>query len=91
MFGMSDKVREVEPFTIEVSVSELPERIASRLPKQLSETTRVAVTIEAAETDAEKLAALQRDLQAGIDDLDAGRASEVAAVFARLKERFNAG
>jgi hypothetical protein len=29
-------------------------------------------------------------LQIGVDDLDAGRASEAAAVFTRLKERFRA-
>jgi hypothetical protein len=84
-------VSNVEPFTIEVSVSELPERIVARLPEALSPTTRVALTIEPAQNDAEKLAALQRDLQVGIDDLDAGRASEAAAVFARLKERFHTG
>lgn len=53
--------------------------------------TRVAVTIEAAESEADKAASLRRDLQAGIDELEAGNSSDAAAVFARLKERFSTG
>jgi hypothetical protein len=81
----------LQPFTVEVSVSDLPESITSRFPQKLPATARVAVTIEPAEDDSEKLASLRRDLQAGIDDLEGGRSSEAAAVFGRLKERFGAG
>jgi predicted transcriptional regulator len=80
----------LEPFTIEIDVSELPESVASRLPKQLSRAARVALTVEAVESEAEKFESLRRDLRAGLDDLDAGRTSEAASVFARLKERFAA-
>ena len=81
----------LQPFTVEVSISELPESIVARFPKKLPVSTRVAVTIEPAEDEAEKLSSLRRDLQMGIDDLEAGRASEADAVFARLKERYGAG
>ena len=86
-----DDTKTLQPFTVEVAVSDLPESIASRLPKQLPATTRVAVTIEPAEDESERLTSLRRDLQTGIDDLEIGRASEADAVFARLKERFGAG
>ncbi|HWB48594.1 MAG TPA: hypothetical protein VG651_05755 [Stellaceae bacterium] len=69
----------------------MPEKIVSRLPRQLPKMTRVAVTIEAAESEADKAASLRRDLQAGIDELEAGNSSDAAAVFARLKERFSTG
>jgi hypothetical protein len=78
----------LQPFTVEVSVSELPESIVSRFPKKLPASARITVTIESAENEAEKLTSLRRDLQAGIDDLEAGRADDAAAIFARLKERF---
>jgi hypothetical protein len=81
----------LQPFTVEVSVSELPESIIARFPKKLPANTRIAVTIEPAEDEAEKLSSLRRDLQAGIDDLEAGRMDDAAAVFSRLKERFGAG
>jgi hypothetical protein len=55
------------------------------------ETQRIAGTVEPAEGEAEKLAALQRELQAGLNDLAAGRVSEGADVFARLKTRFLVG
>jgi len=46
--------------------------------------------VEPAETEAEKLAAARRDIQVGLDDLEAGRASDAKDVFARLKARFPA-
>jgi hypothetical protein len=39
----------------------------------------------------ENLAALRRDVKAGLDDLEAGRASDGEDVFRRLKRRFPAG
>lgn len=50
---------------------------------------RFAVTVEPAESEAERLAALRRDLQAGLDDVAAGRVKDGEAVFADLKKRFH--
>lgn len=85
---MAGKVRRLEPVSLEMAASELPESIASRLPERPPANARLVVTIEAAESETEKLASLQRDLQAGLDDLAAGRVSEGADVFARLRARF---
>ncbi len=87
----SKSVKTLEPFTIEVSASELPKRVLDRFPEPPAADARFAVTVEPAESEAEKLAALQRDLQAGLDDLAAGRVSDGKDVFARLKERFPGG
>ncbi len=40
------------------------------------------------QTEAEKLAVLKKDLQEGLDDVAAGRVSEIDEVFARLKTQF---
>jgi hypothetical protein len=78
----------IEPFTVVLPASELPESIVSRLPERPPADARFAVTVEPAETEAEKFAALQRDLQTGLDDIAAGRVSDGADVFARLKALF---
>jgi hypothetical protein len=78
----------LEPFTVVLPVSELPESILCRFPRRPPADARVAVTIEPAEDEAEALAALQRDLRAGLDDVVAGRVQDGADVFARLKARF---
>jgi len=80
-----------EPFTVEVSASELPQGILNQFPEPPPADARFAITIEPAESEAEKLATLQHDLQAGLDDLTAGRMSEAQEVFARLKKRFQTG
>jgi hypothetical protein len=85
----SGSAKPLEPFTIEVSASELPKRILGRFPEPPAAEARFSVTVEPAKSEAEKLAALQRDLQAGLDDLAAGRVSEGVQVFARLKARFS--
>ncbi|MBV8337596.1 MAG: hypothetical protein JO358_19595, partial [Alphaproteobacteria bacterium] len=77
--------KSLEPFTIEVSASELPARILETFPKPSPPEARFAVTVEPAESEAEKLAALQRDLQAGLEDLAAGRVSDGEEVFTRLR------
>ena len=87
----SNSAKTLEPFTIEVSASELPKRVLDRFPERPAADARFAVTIEPAESDAEKLATLQGDLQAGLDDLAAGRMSDGKDVFARLKARFAGG
>ena len=86
----SETVKTPEPFTIEVSASELPKRILDRFPEPPAAEARFSVTVEPAESEPEKLAALQRDLQAGLDDLAAGRVSDGQQVFARLKAQFPA-
>jgi hypothetical protein len=87
----SKSAKTLEPFTIEVSAAELPRRLLDQFPQPPAADARFAVTVEPAESEAEKLAALKRDLQAGLDDLLAGRASDGTDVFARLKARFPSG
>ena len=72
----SDSAKVPEPFTIVIPASELPKRILDQFPAPPSADAHFAVTVEPAESEAEKLVALQRDLQAGLDDLAAGRVSE---------------
>jgi hypothetical protein len=86
----SEPAKAPEPFTIEVSASELPKRILDCFAQPPAAEARFSVTVEPAESEAEKLAALQRDLQAGLDDLAAGRVSDGRRVFARLKTQFPA-
>ena len=86
----SKSAKTLEPFTIEVSASELPKRILERFPERPAADARFTVTVEPAKSEAEKLAALKRDLQRGLDDLTAGRVSDADDVFARLKKRFPA-
>ena len=85
---MSAKARNMKSFTMVVAASELPERVLSRFPRRPSAKARFTITVEPEESEAEKLAALERDLRAGLDDLAAGRTSEGSAVFTRLKGRF---
>jgi hypothetical protein len=87
----SKSAKTPEPFTIVVAASELPKRILDRFPEPPSADARFAVTVEPEESDAEKLAALRRELEVGLDDLAAGRSSQGREVFARLKKRFLAG
>lgn len=77
-----------EPFTLEFLASELPESIASRFLQRPAENARFIVTVEPAQTDEQKLAALRRDIQDGIEDVNAGRVIDGATVFAELKTRF---
>ena len=79
----------MEPFTVVISASELPKSIVDRFPVPPSADDQFAVTVESVESEAEKLAALQSGLQAGLDDLAAGRVNEGEDVFARLKARFS--
>ena len=83
-------IKTQEPFTVVMAASELPKCILDRFPEPPSADARFAVTIEPEESDAEKLHTLRRELQAGLDDLAAGRVSEGKEVFARLKKRFPA-
>ncbi|HEY8874794.1 MAG TPA: hypothetical protein VIM52_17325 [Stellaceae bacterium] len=87
----SRSAKALEPFTIVIPASELPKQILDRFPEAPSADAHFAVTIEPAESEAQKLAGLQRDLQAGLDDLAAGRVGDGQDVFARLKARFPAG
>ena len=87
---LSDIAKPLEPFTIEVSASELPKHILDRFPRRPDAGARFAVTVEPAETEAEKLAALRRDIEVGLDDIAAGRVSGGDEVLARLRARFQA-
>lgn len=87
----SNSAKAPEPFTIEVSASELPKRILDQFSEPPEADARFAVTVEPAGSEAERLAALQRDLQAGLDDIATGRVSDGNEVFARLKARFPGG
>ena len=78
----TESAKAIEPLTIEVTASELPKGILDRFPEPPAAEARFFVTIEPAETEAEKIAALQRDLQAGLDDLAAGRVSDGGLAFA---------
>ena len=77
-----------EPFTVELAASELPETLAARFSKRPSADTMFSVTVAPVQTEAEKLAALKKDLQEGLDDVTAGRVRELDEVFARLKSQF---
>lgn len=86
----TEAAKTIVPFTIVIRASELPKQILDRFPEPPATDARFAVTVEPAESEADKLGALERDLQVGLDDLAAGRASDAAEVFARLRERFPA-
>ena len=86
----SKSAKTPEPFTIVLPASELPERILDRFPRRPSGKARFAVTIEPEASEAEKLEALRRDLQAGLDDLAAGKVRDGEDVFAELTKRFPA-
>ncbi len=77
-----------EPFTVEFLGSELPESIASRFPQRPDGSARFVVTVEPEQTEEQKLDALRRDIQEGLDDSRAGRVVDGATVFAELRARF---
>ena len=79
-----------EPFTVVVPASELPKRILDRFPEPPAANARFSVTVEAEASESEKLEALRRELQAGLDDLTAGKVRDGKDVFAELKKRFPA-
>ena len=86
----SKSAKTPEPFTVVVPAAELPKRILDRFPEPPAADARFAVTIEPEESEAEKLEALRREIQAGLDDLAAGKVQEGENVFAELKKRFPA-
>ena len=78
----------IEPITIELSGSELPDSIVARLPERPAADARFIVTVETALSDEEMLAALRRDIEDGLADADAGRLLDADEVFAKLKARY---
>lgn len=64
-------------------IESLPEEIRPDLPSG----THVRVLIEPAMSDDEVLAEFEREIQQGLDDLDAGRSYSVEEVLAHLEER----
>ena len=80
--------QESKPFTIELAASELPETLAAKFSRRRAADAMFSVTVASVQTEAEKLAALKKDLQEGLDDVTADRVGELDEVFARLKSRF---
>jgi hypothetical protein len=81
-------VSHIAPFTMEVPASELPESVLARFPERPALDARFTVTVEPAMSRDEKLAALRREIDMGLEELDAGRGIDGASVFAELKKRF---
>ena len=77
-----------EPFTVELTASELPEALVAGFPTRPPADTKFSITVAPVQTEAEKPAALKKDLQEGLSDIEAGRVSEFDEVFVRLKSRF---
>ncbi len=70
-----------------VRVDQLPRELIAQFPAAPPPGSRVRVTIEpAVESDAEKLAALRADIQAGLDDLEAGRTVDLETVRQRMRD-----
>jgi hypothetical protein len=79
-----------EAFTVEVKASDLPESVISRFSRRPTAETRFALTVEPVLSEAERLEALRRDVQEGLDASAAGQVSDGDAVFARLRAKFPA-
>lgn len=79
-----------EVFTVEVKASDLPESVISRFSHRPPAETRFALTVEPVLSEAERLEALRRDVQEGLDASAAGRVVDGDVVFARLREKFPA-
>ena len=77
----------IQPFTVEVSASELPDSVVALLPRRPPADARFTITVEPAQSDAERLEALRRDIQEGLADIEAGRVHDMDDVFDRLDAR----
>jgi len=73
---------------LELPASELPEIILSHFALRPAGNVRFSITVEPVQSDEQRLVDLRRTLQAGIDDSNAGRIFDGAAVFTELKSRF---
>jgi hypothetical protein len=78
------------PFTVEVPASELPESLRARFRERPADDVRFKVTVEPVMSREEKLEALRREIDLGLEELDAGLAIEGPVAFAELKKRFPA-
>jgi predicted transcriptional regulator len=78
----------IDPVVIELSGSELPDSIVARLPERPAADARFIVTVESAQSEEEQLAALRRDIEEGLADIEAGRVYDAEEVFAELKARY---
>ncbi|HYH39721.1 MAG TPA: hypothetical protein VD860_15990 [Azospirillum sp.] len=65
-----------ERITVEMRAEDLPDSIKARLKNDLIPGMPYRVTVEPVEDLDAKREALQRDLQEGIDDIEAGRVAE---------------
>jgi predicted transcriptional regulator len=78
----------IQPVTVELLGSELPDSIVARLPERPAADARFIVTVESAQSDEEKFEALRRDIEEALADIEAGRVYDGEEVFAELKSRF---
>lgn len=82
---MSRNTRAIpEKITVEMRAEDLPESIKARLKTGLIPGMPYRVTVEPVADLEAKRAALLRDLDEGIADLEAGRVIDSEAVFAEL-------
>ncbi len=79
---------QAEPITVELPASELPESVLARFDERPAATMRFTITVAPAMSREEKLEALRRDIDKGLEDLDGGRVVDGETVFAELRLRF---
>jgi hypothetical protein len=76
------------PITAEVPASELPEKLLAQFRERPAADMRFTITVEPALSREEKLAALRREIDIGLDDLESGHTVDGETVFAELKARY---
>jgi hypothetical protein len=81
---------EPELITVEIPASELPEAVLIQFRERPAGDRRFTVTVAPALSREEKLAALRREIDLGLDDLDSGRVIDGETVLAGLKTRYSA-
>jgi len=82
-----------EKITVEMRAEELPESITARMKERPIPGMPYRVTVEAVDDREAKLAALRRDIDEGIADLEAGRSQEfdVEEFLAEMHRRHGDG
>jgi hypothetical protein len=79
-----------ELITVEMPASELPETVLVQFRERPAGDQRFTVTVEPALSREEKLAALRREIDLGLDDLGSDRMIDGQTIFAELKTRYPA-
>lgn len=77
-----------ERITVEMRAEDLPDSIKARLKSDLIPGMPYRVTVEPADDLEAKREALLRDLQEGIDDIEAGRVIDSDIVFDELLAKY---